>query len=51
VKVNADPTDDAIGYVPLDHLIGRAETVLFTLHGCRKTPDTECPEGRLWKGL
>lgn len=43
--------EQAIGYVPLDHLIGRAETVLFTLHGCRKAPGAECPKGRLWKGL
>jgi signal peptidase I len=43
--------NDAIGYVPFDHLIGRAETVLFTLHGCRKAEGAECPAGRLWKGL
>lgn len=47
----ADPRDDAIGFVPMDYLIGRAETVLFTLHGCKQAPGTECPEGRLWKGL
>ena len=28
-----------------------AETVLFTLHGCKQAPGAECPEGRLWKGL
>jgi signal peptidase I len=43
--------NDAIGFVPLDHLIGRAETVLFTLHGCRKAEGAECPKGRMWKGL
>lgn len=43
--------NDAIGFVPLDHLIGRADTVLFTLHACRKAEGAECPEGRLWKGL
>lgn len=43
--------NDAIGFVPFDHLIGRAETVLFTLHSCRKAQGAECPEGRLWKGL
>lgn len=47
----ANNRNDAIGFVPLDHLIGRAETVLFTLHGCRKAEGAECPEGRLWKGL
>jgi signal peptidase I len=47
----ADTRDDAIGFVPMDYLIGRAETVLFTLHGCVQAPGAECPEGRLWKGL
>lgn len=47
----ADTKDDAIGFVPMDYLIGRAETVLFTLHGCVQAPGAECPEGRLWKGL
>jgi signal peptidase I len=51
LKVNTDPSDDAIGFVPLDHLIGRAETVLFTLHGCKRAEGTECPEGRWLKGL
>lgn len=41
----------AIGYVPMDDLIGRAETVLFTLHVCRREPGTDCAAGRLWKGL
>jgi signal peptidase I len=48
---NQPATDDAIGYVPIDYLIGRAETVLFTLHGCKRAEGAECPEGRLWKGL
>ena len=30
---------------------GRAETVLFTLHGCRREPGTECAAPRLWKPL
>lgn len=47
----ADTRDDAVGMVPMDYLIGRAETVLFTLHGCKQAPGAECPEGRMWKGL
>ena len=47
----ADTRDDAVGFVPFDYLIGRAETVLFTLHGCKQAEGAECPEGRLWKGL
>jgi signal peptidase I len=46
-----DRSNDAVGFVPMDYLIGRAETVLFTLHGCKQAPGAECPEGRLWKGL
>jgi len=49
--LSADTRDDAVGMVPLDFLIGRAETVLFTLHGCKQAPGAECPEGRMWKGL
>jgi signal peptidase I len=49
--LSTDTRDDAIGFVPFDYLIGRAETVLFTLHGCKQAPGAECPEGRLWKGL
>jgi signal peptidase I len=50
-SVGADTSQDAVGFVPIDHLIGRAETVLFTLHGCRKAEGAECAAPRLWKGL
>ncbi len=51
ISLTEDRTLDAVGFVPMDYLIGRAETVLFTLHGCKQAPGAECPEGRLWKGL
>jgi signal peptidase I len=48
--------EQAIGFVPLDHLIGRADTVLFTLYGCKASREQraagyECATGRLWQGL
>ena len=46
------PADFAsIGFVPLDHLIGKAETVLFTTHRCRHREGTDCPPKRVWKKL
>ncbi len=46
------PADDAsVGFVPFDHLIGRAETVLFTTKRCRNGPGLDCPPKRLWRGL
>lgn len=52
-SLSPDPRDDAIGHVPLDHLIGRAETVLFTLSGCPANlpPVAECLRSRVWQGL
>ena len=45
------PADDAsIGFVPMDHLIGRAETVLLTFHKCKLEENEPCQK-RLWKGL
>jgi signal peptidase I len=43
--------DMAIGFVPMNLLIGRADTVLFTLHRCRKADGAECAKGRVWQGL
>lgn len=51
---NASPemtNDPAIGFVPLDHLIGRADTVLFSLHSCKKLSGTECLDSGVWGGL
>ncbi len=41
----------SIGFVPMDHLIGRADTVILSFYRCRDTETTECLPGRLWKGL
>lgn len=41
----------SIGFVPLDNLIGRADTVFFTLNFCRSTPGNQCPPGRVWRSL
>lgn len=48
LRVAAD--DASIGFVPLDHLIGRADTVLMTFHRCKLQDDELCPK-RVWKGL
>lgn len=42
---------ETIGFVPFDHLMGRGETVFFTLSGCKKAPESKCPTSRVWKGL
>lgn len=45
------PADDAsIGFVPFDHLIGRADTVLMTFHRCKLQDDEPCRK-RVWRGL
>lgn len=45
------PAEDAsIGFVPLDHLIGRADTVIMTFHSCKLQDDEKCRK-RVWKGL
>ena len=45
------PEDASVGFVPLDLIIGRADTVFFTLNFCRDRIDNECPPGRVWRGL
>lgn len=35
----ADTRHDAIGFVPVRNLMGRAATVVFTLNGCRVSPE------------
>ncbi|MFN3607771.1 MAG: signal peptidase I [Hyphomonas sp.] len=48
LRVQAD--DASIGFVPLDHLIGRADTVLMTFHRCKLQDDEPCQK-RVWRGL
>lgn len=42
--------DASIGFVPLDHLIGRADTVLLTFHRCQLLDDEACKK-RVWRDL
>lgn len=39
------------GYVRLDEVVGRAETVMFTFNRCRREEGLFCPTGRVWRGL
>lgn len=39
------------GYIRLDEVVGRAETVMFTFHRCRDSDGLYCPTGRVWRGL
>lgn len=41
----------SVGFVPMDHLIGRGVTVAWTTKRCRKEPGLNCPPKRVWKGL
>jgi len=39
------------GYIHLSEVVGRAETVMFTLNRCRRQEGLYCPTGRVWQGL
>ncbi len=39
------------GLVPLANVVGRAETVMFTMANCRREEELHCPTGRVWRGL
>lgn len=39
------------GYVPLDHLIGRAEVIMFSFKRCKKEANLVCPPFRLMKRI
>ncbi len=43
--------DSGPGFVPRDHLIGRAELMMFSFKRCAKEPDTRCPPLRFMKPL
>ncbi len=40
----------SVGFVPMDHLIGRAETVIFSLYKCKLDNGAPCKK-RVWKDL
>lgn len=48
--LRGDRDDASIGFVPTDHLIGRADTVLLTFHRCKLQDGEECKK-RVWRGL
>jgi len=41
----------SVGFVPMDHIIGKGVTVAWTTKRCRKDPGLTCPPKRVWKGL
>jgi signal peptidase I len=48
--LRGNPEDASVGFVPMDHLIGRADTVLLTFHRCKLQDDAPCKK-RVWRGL
>lgn len=46
---NDSRAPDGPGQVPIENLVGKAQTVLFTFARCRKEPGLDCPKGRLWR--
>lgn len=41
----------SIGFVPIDHLIGKAETVLFSFYRCNPKKKEYCPPKRVWRSM
>ena len=39
------------GMVPVDHLIGRADSMMFSFKRCKKEEGLRCPPSRFFKGL
>ena len=52
---NRDASKDSrfaeTGQVPVENLVGRAMTVLFTFNSCKREEGLECPKGRVWRPL
>jgi signal peptidase I len=48
---STDSRFSAPGYVDLTEVVGRAETVMFTLKRCARQEGLYCPTGRVWRGL
>lgn len=51
---NRDGSNDSragLKYIPMERLLGRAETVLFTFKRCDPDPALRCPFGRVWRPL
>ena len=44
-------SDASVGFVPLNNVIGRADTVIFTTKRCKQQEGIACPPKRVWRGL
>ena len=43
--------DASVGFVPVQNLIGRADTVLFSFYRCGQAQAEPCMKSRVWRGL
>ena len=50
-SVDSRYLDHGVGFVPIDHLVGRAEFVLFSTNIARKIDDLYTHKPKLWRGL
>ena len=48
---NMPPGGASVGFVPLQNLVGRADTVLFTTYHCNRVSAQPCMKNRVWRGL
>jgi signal peptidase I len=46
---SADSRFPSLGPIPIENLIGRAETVLFTTNFCNRSEPYDCPQPRIFK--